>query len=174
MAVLNLYQKEKSLFIGQKGGTVVGCPDAVWILILILLPQGGLPPQRAVDHIYTQVNLFLILTGQIKARTYDWTVEGKARIGGLGEWKRIGGGEEEGERTDRRGGENKGGTELCGQEKLQVAKAFVAGGYVRIVLDLPNLGRWKTLAKQIPIWWDGSVGRCVCKQTRKYNKKKEK
>jgi hypothetical protein len=29
MAVLNLYQKEKSLFIGQKGGTVVGCPDAV-------------------------------------------------------------------------------------------------------------------------------------------------
>lgn len=37
MVVLNLYLREKSLLIGQKGGHVVGCPGAVYILMLILL-----------------------------------------------------------------------------------------------------------------------------------------
>jgi hypothetical protein len=32
------------------------------------------------------VNLLPILTGQIKARACDWTVEGKGRAGGLREW----------------------------------------------------------------------------------------
>jgi hypothetical protein len=49
MDVFNLDLKEKSLLIGQNGRNLVGCPDAIFILMLILLPQGGLPRQR-VDH----------------------------------------------------------------------------------------------------------------------------
>jgi hypothetical protein len=51
MVVLNLYLREKILLIGQNVGNVVGCPGAVCILMLILLPQEGLP-QQGVDHIH--------------------------------------------------------------------------------------------------------------------------
>jgi hypothetical protein len=36
------------------------------------------------------VNLFPILTGQIKARACDWAVEGKGGTGGFREWGKRG------------------------------------------------------------------------------------
>lgn len=41
--------EEKSLLSGQKGGNVVGCPGAVYSLMLILLPEGAV--LQGVDHI---------------------------------------------------------------------------------------------------------------------------
>ena len=64
----------------------MGCPGAVCILMLILLPQEGWPMMRSRSH--TQVislSLFSILTGQIKARPDDWAVEVKGVSGGLRE-----------------------------------------------------------------------------------------
>ena len=45
--VFNLYLREKSLLIGQKGGSVVHSPGVVCILMLILLSQEGLPGRRS-------------------------------------------------------------------------------------------------------------------------------
>lgn len=55
----------------------MGCHGAVCILMLILLPQEGLPRTR--NELHTQVtrhmNLLPILTCKIKARACDWAEE---------------------------------------------------------------------------------------------------
>jgi hypothetical protein len=48
--------------------------------MLILLPQEGLRGFHT--------NLLPILTGQIKARTCDWEVEGKGGAGGFRKWRK--------------------------------------------------------------------------------------
>ena len=75
--LLTLYLRERNLFIEQKRETIVGCPDAVCILMLILLPQEGLP----LTHVIS-LNFLPILTGQIKARPDDWSVKRKDGTGG--------------------------------------------------------------------------------------------
>jgi hypothetical protein len=63
---------------------VAGCPDAVCILMLILLPQEELPSsEQSIVYQYSHVNIFPILTGQMKAGVCDWAVEGKGGMGGL-------------------------------------------------------------------------------------------
>jgi hypothetical protein len=62
----------------------VGFPGAVCILMLILLPQEGLPPMRGSSPTQTiSLKLLPILNGQEKARASDWAGEGKGRTGGL-------------------------------------------------------------------------------------------
>ena len=58
----------------------MGCPGVLCILMLILLPQEGLRGFHT--------NLLPILTGQIKARTCDWEVEGKGGAGGFRKWRK--------------------------------------------------------------------------------------
>jgi hypothetical protein len=67
------------------------------------------------------LNLLPILSGQIKSRAYDWEVEGKGGVVGLK------GGRKEKRKDGEGRGENQYGAEACGQEKLQVAKGFIAG-----------------------------------------------
>ena len=59
----------------------------------------------------------------IKARACDWAVEGKDGAGGL----RMGAEKDERRRREDRGREegSRDGPELCGQEKLQVAKGLI-------------------------------------------------
>lgn len=70
------------------------------------------------------MNLFSILTDQIKGRTCDWIVEEKSGMGGLRKWGQV-------EREVGRGWwkrrRKQDGTKPCGQEKLQVGKGFIAG-----------------------------------------------
>ena len=78
----------------KKRTLVVGCPHAVCILMLILLPQKGAAPhpQRPGVDLSTQVislKILPILTCQIKARTAGWTVEGKGVMGGLKEEEEV-------------------------------------------------------------------------------------
>ena len=62
----------------------MGCPGAVCILMLILLPQEGLLQMRSRTH--TQViSQISILTGQIKTQANDWALEVKGGTGGLRE-----------------------------------------------------------------------------------------
>ena len=67
----------------------MGCPGAVCILMLILLPQEGLLPMRSGSHTQvTSLSLLPILIGQMMSRADDWPVEGKGGAGGLGkQWK---------------------------------------------------------------------------------------
>ena len=78
--------ERKEHFNWTEGGNVFGCPGAVFILKLILLPQEGLP-RWGVDHglRWFHGNLVLILTGQIKSRACDCAVEEKGRSGGFRE-----------------------------------------------------------------------------------------
>ena len=46
----------------------------------------------------------------------------------------------QGERREGRGGGSRDGAQSCGQEEPQVAKRFVVGEEVSLVLDLPSLG----------------------------------
>ena len=70
--------KESSLLSGHKGGNIGGFPGADYILILILLPQEELPWEEVYNVLgWFHVNILPILTGQIKARAYGWTMEGK-------------------------------------------------------------------------------------------------
>ena len=68
----------------------MGCPGAVCILMLILLPQEGLLQMRS--RTYTQVislNLISILIGQIKTQANDWALEVKGGTGGLREEEEV-------------------------------------------------------------------------------------
>ena len=66
----------------------MGCPGAVCILMLILLPQEGLLQMRSRTH--TQViSQISILTGQIKTQANDWALEVKGGTGGLREEKEV-------------------------------------------------------------------------------------
>ena len=68
----------------------MGCPGAVCILMLILLPQEGLLQMRSRTH--TQVislSLIFILTGQIKTQANDRALEVKGGTGGLREEEEV-------------------------------------------------------------------------------------
>jgi hypothetical protein len=57
-----------------------------WCLYFNSASSRGAAPRRSGSP--TQVNLHLILTDQIKARTCDWAVEGKGGAGDLTEWRK--------------------------------------------------------------------------------------
>ena len=122
------YYKRKGLFNWKDGGNM-GCHDAVCILILILIPQEGLPPMSSLSC--TQViscEPSPHFNWSIKARACDWAVEEKGGTGGS-----TGGQVEKGRKTIGEGevrgreGRSSNGPEPRDQEKLQVAKGHIAG-----------------------------------------------
>lgn len=100
----------------------MGCPSAVCILMLILLPQEGLP----LTHVIS-LNFLPILTGQIKARADDWAVEGKGGTAGKRERQRKRRWKVDGTVQDVLG-------------KPQIARSLIDENYISIVINLPNIG----------------------------------
>lgn len=69
------------LGLEQSRNCVVGCPGAVCIFILILLPQQGLLLRRSRSRtLVISRKLLSILTGQIKTRADGWGLEGKSSL----------------------------------------------------------------------------------------------
>ena len=68
----------------------MGCPGAVCILMLILLPQEGLLQMRSRTHSQViSLSLIFILTGQIKTQANDRALEVKGGTGGLREEEEV-------------------------------------------------------------------------------------
>ena len=89
----------------------MGFPGAVCILMLILLPQEGLPPMRGSSPTQTiSLKLLPVLTGHIKTRARDWALEGKGGSGGQREKRR-----------------KKDGAGPHGLEKPRVARGCITG-----------------------------------------------
>ena len=69
------------------------------------------------------MNILLILSGQIKTRDSDWSVEGKCWAGCIREWRKS----KEQKRKKMEEEEVEGRAEPRGLEKLQVARDLIAG-----------------------------------------------
>ena len=69
------------------------------------------------------MNILLILSGQIKTRDSDWSVEGKCWAGCIREWRKSK--EQKRKKMEEEGVEGR--AEPRGLEKLQVARDLIAG-----------------------------------------------
>ena len=73
------------------GGKVVGCPEAVCIIMLILLPLEGFPLKNSPSHtLVISYEPSPHFNWSIMSKACDWTVEKKGRTGGM----RVGTGRE--------------------------------------------------------------------------------